>query len=336
MIAAMRERIGMKKKVCVIGGAGYVGSRLVPALLNKGYVVIVIDPCWFGNHLPASVKIIKKDVLHVPAEFFKGYDAVIFLAGLASDPMAEFAHSFNFVSNLGAPAYAAFAARQAGVKRFIFADSCSVYGDAKGKVRSESDALSFLPYPYGVSKAQATRSLMYLVSQSFSVITLRKGTISGWSPRMRFDLLVNTMYRSAAAEGVIRVSNPQIVRPLLPIEDAVAAYINALEAPRALSGIFNIASTNVTVGEVGKEVQQHFASVHGREVKLDMQNIPDVRNYGATIAQAKHKLRFKPHGTVASILTELDAHVGPDFDFSPDRYYNLRVFKKIFKKVSHV
>lgn len=329
----------MKKKllsVCIVGGAGYVGSRLVPELKKRGHRVVVVDPCWFGNHLPGSCKVVKSDVLHLPETFFKGFDAVIFLAGLASDPMAEFTPSFNFVSNLGSPAYAAFAARTMGVKRFIFADSCSVYGDAKGKLCGEADKLHFLPYPYGVSKAQATLGLSYLATPDFSLITLRKGTVSGWSPRMRFDLLVNAMYKSAATERVIHVHNPAIVRPLLSLDDAVSAYIKALEAPAHISGTFNIASGNVTVGEVARTVQHHFEERHRMSIDLDIRHVPDVRNYGARTTRARTKLGFSGRGSVASILKELDEHYGPSFNFTPDGFYNIRVFKKIFKKVSRI
>lgn len=317
------------KKVCVIGGAGYVGSRLVPELIDRGHDVTVVDQLWFGNHLDSSVSLVQEDVLKLKEDFFRGFDTVFFLAGLASDPMAEFSASFNFISNVAAPAYAAYASRRGGVRRFIFADSCSVYGDAGGRICDE-DAPLTISYPYGVSKVQANGALMHLADGDFSVIALRKGTVSGWSPRMRFDLLVNAMYKSAWLDKKITVSNPKIMRPLLAIEDAVAAYMCALEAPAALSGTFNVASVNVTVGEVGRLVQEHFKKVHGANVDLDVHNNPDLRDYSADCSRGKKALLFEPHGSVASVLAGLDEHYGASFDYTLDEYYNIRVFKSIF------
>ncbi len=318
-----------ERSICVIGGAGYVGSRLVPELAARGHNVTVVDTLWFGNHLPEGTKLVHDDVLKLREDFFKGFDVVYFLAGLASDPMAEFSASFNFISNVAAPSYAAYAARRSGVKRFIFADSCSVYGDAAGRVCDESAPLT-IAYPYGVSKVQANGALMHLSDETFSVIALRKGTVSGWSPRMRFDLLVNAMYKSAWLDGKITVNNPKIMRPLFAVSDAVEAYIAALDADPVLSGTFNVASVNVTVGEVGEMVQAHLKKVHGEEVELEMHNNPDLRDYSANIDKARDELRFEPKGSVASILQELDEHYGPAFDYTPDEYYNIRVFKKIF------
>jgi nucleoside-diphosphate-sugar epimerase len=317
-------------RICVIGGAGYVGTRLVPTLIERGYEVTVIDSCWFGNHLDASVPLIQTDIMYLDAEVLKGFSTVIFLAGLASDPMAEYGGSFNFVSNVAAPQYAAFIARQAGVSRFIFADSCSVYGDASGRSCNEADALRFLPYPYGVSKAQANLGLAYLASDTFSVISLRNGTVSGWSPRMRFDLLVNAMYKSASLDRKIIVNNPAISRPLLAIEDNVQGYVRAIEAPQLVSGTFNLASENVTVGGVATTIKEHFNRVHSSEVVVEMRDVKDVRDYTANTDKAHHELGFTPTESVESVLAGLDTHYGPSFDFNNDNYYNVRVFQRIF------
>ena len=324
------------KKVCVVGGAGYIGMRLVPELIEKGYKVTVVDPCWFGNKHDESVTLVKSDVLKVPEDFFKGFDTALFLGGLSSDPMAQYSSAFNFVSNLAAPAYAAFAARHAGVRRFIFADSCSVYGNAGGHICDESAPLTS-DYPYGASKAQANRAIMHLVEKgTFSVIALRQGTVSGWSPRMRFDLLVNAMYKNAWLNKKIVVDNPRIGRPLFAIEDTVQAFILAIEAPEALSGTYNVASLNVTVGQVGKEVQKHFKRAHSIDIAIEEQAKPDLRDYAANIDKAKKELGFVPRGSIASILEGLDSHFGATCDYTDDIYYNIRVFMKIFEKVSRI
>lgn len=305
-----------------------MGSRLVPELIDAGFDVTVVDPLWFGNHLPEAVQLWPNDVLHLAVEKFTGFDTVIFLAGLASDPMANFSPPYNFVSNIAAPVYAAYAARAAGVTRFIFADSCSVYGDSHGDLCTE-DMSTKPAYPYGISKAQAAQALQALCTDTFSVISMRKGTVSGWSPRMRFDLLVNAMYASAAAKGKVTVNNPSIWRPFLDLDDAVHAYITAVRAPRGHSGIFNIATSNITVGEVGEKVQKHFQETHGRDVVLDVLHISDARDYKASVRKATDELFFTGKGSVENVLHGLDEHFGPEFDFSNEDYYNIKVFERL-------
>src|ERR1700744_5312542 len=130
---------------------------------------------------------------------------------------------------------------------YIYGSSCSVYGYTENQLFNEDSPVSS-SYPYGISKLQGEEAVMQMVGPEFSVIALRKGTVSGYSPRMRFDLLVNTMFKCAMKDGVIRVNNPATWRPILSIEDAAMAYIRAVEANQSLSGIFNVASGNHTVG----------------------------------------------------------------------------------------
>jgi nucleoside-diphosphate-sugar epimerase len=113
-------------KLLIAGGAGYIGNVLIPRLLDRGYKVDVVDLFWFGNHLPPSVGILRKDIFQLSVEDLEAYDQVIFLAGLSNDPMAEFSPSKNFIFNAAAPAYLAYTAKNAKVKRYIYASSCSV------------------------------------------------------------------------------------------------------------------------------------------------------------------------------------------------------------------
>src|SRR5205807_830790 len=211
-------------KVLIVGGAGYLGSVLIPRLLDRGYEVDVVDLFWFGNHLPRQVGVLNQDLFQLTVEDLQAYDQVIFLAGLSNDPMAEYSPSKNFIFNAAAPAYLAYIAKAAGVKRYIYASSCSVYGYTENELYDETQPVSS-SYPYGISKLQGEQAVMQLFDAKFSVISLRKGTISGYSLRMRFDLIVNTMFRSALKERVISINNPSIWRPILSIEDAATAYI---------------------------------------------------------------------------------------------------------------
>src|SRR5215831_15142799 len=226
-------------RLLIAGGAGYLGSVVIPKLLERGYRVDVVDLFWFGNHLPRQTGILNKDIFQLTVADLKPYDQVIFLAGLSNDPMAEYSPSKNFVLNAAAPAYLGYIAKIAKVKRYIYASSCSVYGYTENELYDESRAVGS-SYPYGISKLQGEQAATQLVDDGFSVISLRKGTISGYSPRMRFDLIINTMFKSAMKSHVITVNNPSIWRPILSIEDAATAYIRAVEANPSISGIFNI------------------------------------------------------------------------------------------------
>src|ERR1700723_1671836 len=216
-------------KLLIAGGAGYVGSVLIPKLIDRGYKVDVVDLFWFGNHLPRQVGVLNKDIFQLTVEDLEAYDQVIFLAGLSNDPMAEFSPSKNFVFNAAAPAYLGYIAKAAKGKRFIYASSCSVYGYTVNDLYDETKPVASA-YPYGISKLQGEQAVMNLLDDSFSLIRLRKGTNAGYSPRMRLDLIVNTMFKSAMRDRAITINNPTIWRPILAIEDAISGYIRAIEA----------------------------------------------------------------------------------------------------------
>ena len=314
--------------VLVAGGAGYIGSALVPKLLDRGYEVEVIDLLWFGNHLPKGVKIIKEDIFKLDENHIKGYDQVIFLAGLSNDPMAEFSPGKNFVSNAAAPAYLCYLAKRVGVRRFIYAGSCSVYGYTVNELYDEgSPAISH--YPYGISKLQGEQAAMQLMDKNFSVICFRQGTVSGYSPRMRLDLVVNTMFKTAMMTKMITVNNPAIWRPILSIQDAVSAYIRAIEANEEISGIFNVASGNYTLGEISDIVRGCIEDHLHVEIGLTIKHIQDIRNYKVSFEKAKNVLSFKPKHDVGSIVNELLEHVKEFKDFENPMYYNIQVFKSL-------
>ena len=184
-------------KILIAGGAGYIGSALIPKVLDRGYEVDVVDLLWFGNNLPKEVKVIQKDIFDLTEKELEGYDEVIFLAGLSNDPMAEFSPAKNFVSNASSPAYLAYIAKRAGAKRFIYAGSCSVYGYTVNELYDESSP-AVSNYPYGISKLQGEQAVIQMSDKNFSVIAFRQGTVSGYSPRMRLDLIVPQCWPSYA------------------------------------------------------------------------------------------------------------------------------------------
>jgi nucleoside-diphosphate-sugar epimerase len=310
------------------GGAGYVGSALVPNLVDRGYEVTVVDLLWFGNKLPPQVPVIRKDLMEIDAADLEGVDQVIFLGGLSNDPMAEYSPSKNFVFNAAGPAYLAYIAKLAGVKRFIYAGSCSVYGYTVNELYDES-APAVSHYPYGISKLQGEFAALQMKTDAFSVIAFRKGTICGYSPRMRFDLVVNTMFKTALADGTITVNNPSIWRPILSMQDAVSAYTRAVECSLSISGVFNIASGNYTLGEIADEVSLGVEAHFGKKPRLKMLHNHDLRNYKVNFERAQHVLSFKPRHEVRDIVTELATHRAEFGDFSDQHYYNIATFKHL-------
>jgi nucleoside-diphosphate-sugar epimerase len=153
------------------------------------------------------------------------------------------------------------------------------------------------------------------------VIALRKGTVSGYSPRMRFDLIVNAMFRSAMRDGLIRVNNPAIWRPILSIEDACMAYVRSVEASESISGIFNVASGNHTVGEVADVVRDTLQKELGAKLTLDIQHVKDIR-----------VLSFHARHDIRAIVCNLIDHMDRCNDWDNPRYYNIQTFKTLEEK----
>ncbi len=315
-------------KILIAGGAGYIGSFLIPKLIERGYDVDVIDLLWFGNHLPKEANIKKKDIFDLKEDELKEYEQVIFLAGLSNDPMAEYSPAKNFIYNAASPAYLAYISKKAGVKRFIYASSCSVYGYTVDELYDEEKP-AVSNYPYGISKLQGEKAVLQMIEDGFSVIALRKGTVNGYSPRMRFDLVINTMFKFAVKENKIIVNNPAIWRPILSIQDTATAYIRAIEASYNISGIFNIASGNYTVGEMGDIVSEAVKEFLGIKVKMIVKHIQDYRNYKVSIEKAQNVLSFHPRYDIKMIVKDLVEHMDEFGDFEKDEYYNIRVFKKL-------
>ena len=136
--------------------SGYLGSALIPRLLERQYTVDVVDLFWFGNHLPPETGVVNADIFSLQVSDLAGYDQVVFLAGLSNDPMAEYSPSKNFVFNAAAPAYLAYMAKRAGARRFVYASSCSVYGYTENELYDEAKPVSSV-YPYGIPNYRGNR-----------------------------------------------------------------------------------------------------------------------------------------------------------------------------------
>ena len=318
------------KNILLAGGAGYIGTELCKRLMKLDYDITVIDNLWFGNNLDPKIKLIQKDIFKVNSKDLEGFDIVIFLAGVSNDPMAEFSPSENFIQNAACPAYLSYESKRAGVKRFIYASSCSVYGYTVDELYDESSPTT-CAYPYGISKLQGENGVMQLADEKFSVISLRQGTVCGYSDRMRFDLVVNTMFKNALIHGEITVNNPSIWRPIFHIQDACTAYIRAIQAPDNISGIFNVASDNYTLGQIGDVVSVEMSKLLDKEIKVHINDIKDFRNYKVSIQHAKLTLGFTPIYTVKDIIHDLFQKTANLTNLEDEKFYNIKVFKSLGK-----
>jgi nucleoside-diphosphate-sugar epimerase len=315
-------------KILIAGGAGYLGSVLGPKLLERGYEVDVVDLFWFGNHLPPEIGVIQKDIFEMGIPDLEHYEQVLFLAGLSNDPMAEYAPSQNFTFNAAAPAYLAYVAQKAKVKRYIYANSCTVYGYTDNELFDETRPVSST-HAYGISKLQGEQAVMNLMNDDLSVISLRMGTVCGYSPRMRLDLVINTMFKDAMRNQEITVNNPSIWRPIISMEDASNAYVRAIEASERISGIFNVASGNYTIGEVGDLVKNTLEDQLGLKISLNILDKRDYRNYKVSIQKAENVLSFHPHHDVKRIVQNLIENMEKFKDWDNPLYYNLETLKLI-------
>ncbi|OJX82955.1 NAD(P)-dependent oxidoreductase [Magnetospirillum sp. 64-120] len=318
----------MGNKVLIAGGAGYIGSTLVPRLLERSYDITVVDLLWFGNQLPAGTTVIERSIAQLTVDDLTGFDTVIFLGGLSNDPMAEYSPVENFVENGSLPVYLAYIAKRAGVRRFIHGGSCSVYGYTEDMLCAEtSQAVSH--YPYGISKMQGEFGCLQQADDTFSVIGFRQGTVCGYSPRMRLDLVINTMFRTAMLDKRITVNNPAIWRPILAVQDAASAYIRAIETSPSISGVFNIASGNYTIGELADLVQHGVAKHMGVQARVVLRNDSDLRSYKVDISKARNVLSFKPRYDVDDVVRDLAENHDRFKDYDRMEYYNIRTFKKL-------
>ena len=273
--------------IMVTGGAGYVGCRLVPALVEMGAHVCVVDKMIFGDvgldGVRDRIEVRSLDVRRLVTSDFEDFYAVIHLAGLSNDPTAEFNRDANKTINYETTVRLGRMAREAGVERFVFASSCSVYysDSADGNLLNESHPVD-PKAAYSWSKRQAEIGLLELACADFSPVILRKGTVFGDSPRMRYDLVVNTFTRDAYAKRRLNVqAGGRMWRPLLHIGDAVDAYKTILTADRtAVHGnVFNVLSGNYQVLAIAHEVRRAVEERAGFTLELDIVPVGVSRSY---------------------------------------------------------
>lgn len=301
----------MINSVLVTGGAGYVGSILVPKLLDKGYKVTVLDLYLFGEDVFDGVKgnsnliQIKGDIRDntLLEKIMPGVDAVIHLACISNDPSFELDPELGKSINYNAFLHLVSIAKKNGVKRFIYASTSSVYGIKEEEDVTESLTLEPLT-DYSKFKALCEPILLKEKSPSFTPVVIRSATVCGYSPRQRLDLTVNILTNHAVNVGIIKIFGGEQKRPNIHIQDITDLYVKLLEyQDHLISGkIFNVGFENYKI----KEIAQMVKRVVGREdLKIETVPTDDNRSYHISSEKIKRELGFEPKNTIEDAINDL-------------------------------
>ncbi len=323
-------------RVLLIGGAGYIGSTLLPRILQRGYKVRLMDAFVFGEEPVAAhlghhnLDVMRADFrnVHDLVYAMRNVDTVIHLGATVGDPACALDRDLTVEVNLLATRMIAEVAKANGVGRFIFASTCSVYGASDGLLdeRSRLNPVSL----YARSKIACERVLLCLRDATFSPVILRFATIYGLSGRTRFDLVVNLLAAKAVSEGKITVIGRNQWRPFLHVHDAARAVLAALEARQhqLAEVVFNVGSNdqNYTLGEVGGRIQRMVPTAE----LVYMDSAGDRRNYRVDFARIRRALNFVPEYSMEQGIQQvLDAiHSGAVVDYRDPKYSNVKLLSE--------
>lgn len=300
------------QQLLVTGGAGYIGSVLVPELLEEGYHVTVLDAFLYGTN-PRSDPVVHercnkirgdiRDFALVDAVLERGgFDAVIHLAAISNDPSSELDHEVTETVNFRAVDHLMRAAKKHGVGRFLYASSASVYGVKAAE--NVTEELSLEPITiYAKCKAEGERILNSLVDETFVGVSVRSATVCGYSPRLRLDLTINLLTDQALTEHRIRVFGGEQMRPNVHIRDLTAFYRMLLKAPadKITGRAFNVSRQNASVMALAEMIRDEL------DPSLPIETVPseDPRSYHLSADRARDELGFEPRRDLVTAVREL-------------------------------
>lgn len=294
-------------KVFITGGGGYVGSALVPTLLDKGYEVTVYDLFMYGEDVidpHQNLTLVKgdiRDVSLIKRSILK-HDIVIHLACISNDPSFELNPDLGKSINLDSFRPLVEASRDAGVSRFIYASSSSVYGVKE--VENVTEDMSLEPLTdYSRFKADCEKILEEYQSDKFTTVTVRPATVCGYARRQRLDVVVNILSNLAFHKREITIFGGSQLRPNINILDMVRVYLSLMEAPKHLvdGQIFNAGYENHSVSHLGEMV----VDVFGADVKMHTSSTDDNRSYHVSSEKIKNVLGFETKYTIRDAIVSM-------------------------------
>jgi len=325
------------RKVLLVGGAGYVGAVLAAELLERGYAVKILDRLYYGEDglrdIRDRVDLVVGDMRALPPDLLDDVDAVVNIGGLSNDPTAEYNPRANYEMNTLATKALAEMCKARGIQRFVFASSCSIYdrgvGNADLDVIQDEDSPVKPRAAYSSSKYEAERILLTMADENFCPVILRKGTIYGFSPRMRYDLVVNTFVKDALSKGYLNLHyGGEMWRPLVDVRDVARAYIMCLHADADLvrGQIFNVSYRNMRISELALRVREALREVGiDPEIRVDY-GYRGVRSYRVSTHKIERVLGFRPKVSIEESVQDMveKIHKYGYTDFDNPKYYNIR------------
>lgn len=332
----------MFERVLVTGGAGYVGHVLTPRLLARGHQVTVYDTLFFGARFPnhPKLRVIRGDIRDIEAfsAAVAEHDAVLHLACISNDASFELDENLSKTINYDCFEAMVRACKNAGVKRFVYASSSSVYGVSDSPDVTEEHPLVPLTL-YNKYKGLCEPLLWKYNSDDFTTVVIRPATICGYSPRTRLDLSVNILTNHAVNKGTITVFGGKQMRPNLHVEDMVDAYELMLDAPheKIHREVFNIGFENHSIADLAVTVKKvvEEGAADGSPINIVTTPSNDNRSYHVNSDKIRRVLGFRPKRTIEDAVRDLTRafrnHLLPN-SFDDDWYYNVRTMKKLGAK----